>query len=86
MPVPKVGGATCGGHANGPRDTDVCKIMMTMGSDFTSEECELRVRQWLLEGVAIPDGPTSRRDHVFGIKPRRLIPWPRAEQDAAIGA
>lgn len=78
-------GATCGGHRNNIYDIDPCKIMLTMGSRFTSDACELRVRQWLLVGMTVDDTlPNARRTHVMDMKPRRLVPLPRAEQDLSL--
>ncbi len=69
---------------NSEHDRGTCKIQMSMGRRFSSDEVELRVRQWLLEGMRIGDVPQARRKHVMDIKPRALDALSRAEQDALL--
>ena len=58
-----------------------CKKAITVTASMSSEECELRMKMWLLRGRAIPaEGPWSRYQHVHGVKAPKIGPLLTAEQ------
>jgi hypothetical protein len=66
-------GATCSLHANDGEHA-TCKTTLALGSgsgSLTDEECTVRLKRWLIAGLAIANTGNShaRADHMF-IKPR----------------
>lgn len=75
-------GATCGKHENS-HDSAVCKRQLLLGkrNAMPEVECRSRLKAWLLAGVDIAPGPSSRHEHMF-IKPRDIEPvLPEEELD-----
>ena len=56
-----------------------CKKAVTAGRTLTLDECRIKVKQWLIEGLPLPDSPNARTRHVE-MDARRFPP----EQEAAV--
>jgi hypothetical protein len=76
-------GVTCAKHSNAGENT-TCKRQLPFGKrmPLSAVECRSRLKAWLLEGLPIEDGPSSRDEHM-DIKPRDIEPlMPEADYDA----
>ncbi|CAK0835736.1 unnamed protein product [Prorocentrum cordatum] len=81
-------GATCGLHSNDSDKPDLkCKTRIDFGvGGLSPEECQLRLKRWLIAGLAIEDvgNPAARADHL-GLKARSFAGGlSAAERDAAL--
>ena len=79
-------GAMCKCHINSwDSEGTVCKKQVTSGTGpqaLSDQECRVRVKQWLLEGLRIDSSrPDARDRHVFGVKPRELPLMSESEVD-----
>ena len=66
----KAWSARCNIHKH---DGERCNKRLNMGEVFTSDEARRRIKEWCMRGVAIPDGPGGRAEHMR-IQPRNFAP------------
>lgn len=56
-------GCVCGRHRN-VNDSIECKKQLCMGKSLSADECRVRLKLWLLEGVQLDDLPMARTAHL----------------------